>query len=138
MARRKKIKVDFYDKKRRIAKVNANKYYIGNFIFVVLMLICIVLGGLYWQNTFVTGMIFILMGVFTFLEIGFTVYAEKHGWSSYEVFSYDYIEGSPIVYPKEKREKDLKDYKITVGIIMTVLFCFAIGVIVAGIYKLVR
>ena len=140
MARYKAVKPDFESKKQKqaeIAKKKARNYYIGNCIWGVLLIVCIVIGGIYQENNMISGISMLAIGVLSFMELCFIAYAEKRGWSAYEVHPYDFDPQLITAISKERRKEDKERYRITMILVTLVLLGLAVGVTVAGILRII-
>ena len=140
MARYKAVKPDFESKKQKqaqLAKKKARNYFIGHCVWGILLIACIVIGGIYQENKMISGISMLAIGVLTFMELCFIAYAEKHGWSAYEVHPYDYDPQLITVISQERRKEDKERYRITMILVTLSLLGLAVWVTAAGILRII-
>ena len=133
MARHKKLKP--IDHKHLLNIKRAKIHRTVDYVYLSLILTCILVCGLNQSNFAIVGAGLIIMGMISVPVAIFHVYTIIKGWKS--IFWYDYPEvGFPI--SREMREKYEKEDRIARWFVAVFLILFSIGFPIEGIVKLVE
>ncbi|MBR6650469.1 MAG: hypothetical protein IKL36_03570 [Clostridia bacterium] len=104
-------------------------------IYVSLMLIALIIGGINQSNNTTVGIVLIIMGVISVPTAIFYIYIDIKGWEP--PFWYDAPDISPYVSKKQKDE-DLSKFLFFKAFITIFLVLLSIGLPILGILKILQ
>ena len=133
MARHKKLKP--IDHKYLLKIKRAKIHRTVDYVYLAIILPCILICGLNQSNALIVGLGLIIMGVISAPVAVFYVYTLIKGWVS--IFWYDYPEVK-LPASREMREKEEEHDKLVRWFLAVFLILFSIGLPIGGILKLVE
>ncbi len=104
-------------------------------ILSALLLLGVVIGGIYQSNSTVIGCVFITMGIISIPVVAFHIYMEVMGWRI--LFWYDNPEYKNYA-PERMKDEHAAETKFVNILEIIIIALFSIGIIIAGILKLLN